>query len=152
MLNRTAVIRTIKMDKIKVGRPIKYSHKEKRAILDALKEYIEVEEYPTMPAFCTQQKVSKRRIYEWARGENENSDTRTNYPLKEYFDELIELMNAKQEKKKKKNVMLGNISPAFAIFKLKQRGFNWTDKQDIDLSGNMKISIGLPPEFKTHGN
>jgi len=135
------------MDKIKVGRPIKYSYKEKLTILNELKSFIEAEEYPTMPAFCTRQKVSKRRIYEWAKGENENADTKKKYPLKEYFDELIELMNAKQEQFIETNVMLGNISPAFAIFKLKQRGFNWTDKQDIGLSGGMKISIGLPPEF-----
>ena len=139
------------MDKIKVGRPIKYSHKEKKEILDALKVYVETEEYPTMPGFCTKQNVSKRRVYEWAKGENENADTKGKYPLKEYFGELIEVMNNKQEQFIEKNVILGNITPAFAIFKLKQQGFGWADKQEVGLSGDMKISIGLPPEFK-NGN
>ena len=135
------------MDKIKVGRPIKYSHKEKQAILDALKLYVETEEYPTMPAFCVQQKISKKRIYEWAKGENENADTREKYPLKEYFSELIGIMNSKQEAFVEKNVMLGHITPSFAIFKLKQQGFGWTDRQDVNVGGDMKISIGLPPDF-----
>ena len=135
------------MDKIKPGRPIIYTHKEKRAILDALKAYIDAEEYPTMPAFCTKHKISKRRIYEWARGENENADNRNRYPLKEYYGELIEIMNSKQEQFIEKNVMLGNISASFAIFKLKQSGFGWTDRTDVGVSGDMKISIGLPPDF-----
>ena len=135
------------MDKIKVGRPIIYSHNEKRAILDALKAYIESEEYPTMPAFCTKHKISKRRVYEWAKGENENADTKNKYPLKEYFRELIEMMNNKQEMFIETNVLKGNISTAFAIFKLKQQGFGWTDRTDVGVSGDMKISIGLPPEF-----
>ena len=139
--------RTIKMDKIRPGRPIKYSYKEKLAILDVLKTYIEAEEYPTMPAFCVLHRVSKRRLYEWARGENENADTKNKYPLKEYFGELIEMMNNKQEQFIEKNVILGNITPSFAIFKLKQQGFGWTDKTDVGVSGDMKISIGLPPDF-----
>ena len=122
------------MDKIKVGRPIKYNHKEKRAILNALKIYVEAEEYPTMPAFAVQQKISKRRIYEWARGESENADTKDKYPLKEYFTELIEQMNCKQEQFIEKNVMMGNITPSFAIFKLKQQGFGWTDSKSIELT------------------
>ena len=121
------------MNKIRVGRPIKYSYKEKLAILDALKVYIQNEEYPTMPAFCTLQKVSKRRVYEWAKGENENADTKAKYPLKEYFDELIEMQNNKQEAWIERNVLLGNITPSFGIFKLKQRSFGWADRQEIGL-------------------
>jgi len=135
------------MDKIKVGRPIKYTFKEKEKILNALKTYVEESEYPTMPAFAVLHKISKQRVYEWAKGENENADTRSQYPLKEYFSELIRLMNCKQESFIEKNVMLGNITPSFAIFKLKQQGFGWTDRQDVGLSGDVKISIGLPPDF-----
>ena len=139
-------------DKIKVGRPIKYSFTEKTKLLEDLKLYIEAEEYPTMPEFCVRHKISKRRIYEWAKGDNENADTKKKYPLQEYFSELIEIMNGKQEQFIEKNVMLGNITPSFAIFKLKQQGINWTDKADIGISGDMSISIGLPPEFKKHEN
>ena len=136
------------MDKIRVGRPIKYSYKEKLAILDALKAYIESEEYPTMPKFCVMQKISKQRLYEFAKNENENSDGKNNYPLGEYFAELIKQMNNKQECFIEENTIKGNITPSFAIFKLKQQGFGWTDKQDIGLTGDIKISIGLPPEFE----
>jgi len=136
------------MKEIKVGRPIKYSFTEKTKLLEALKLYIETEEYPTMPAFCVSHKISKRRIYEWANGDNENADTKKKYPLQEYFSELIEIMNSKQEQFIEKNVMLGNIAPSFAIFKLKQQGINWTDRSDLGISGDVSISIGLPPEFK----
>ena len=135
------------MDKIRVGRPIKYSHKEKQTILNALKTYIETEEYPTMPKFCTAHHISKQRIYEWAKNEKENSEGKLQYPLGEYFSELIKQMNCKQESFIEEHVMLGIIPTSFAIFKLKQQGFGWTDRQDVGLSGDMKISIGLPPEF-----
>jgi hypothetical protein len=141
-----------KGDKIKVGRPIKYSFSEKSKLMEELKCYIGVEEYPTMPDFCVRHKVSKRRIYEWARGDNENADTKKKYPLREYFTELIEIMNCKQEQFIEKNVMLGNITPSFAIFKLKQQGIGWSDKADIGITGDMSISIGLPAEFKKHEN
>ena len=136
------------MDKIKPGRPIRYTYKEKLAILNALKEYIQNEEYPCMPRFCVANKISKQRIYEWTRNEKENSDGKGKYPLGEYFTELIRQMNAKQEAFVEENTMKGNISPSFAIFKLKQQGFGWTDKQDFNVSGDMKISIGLPPDFQ----
>ena len=140
-------IRTIK-DKLVVGKPIKYSFKEKQAILEALKLYVEAEEYPTVPGFCVQQKISRRRLYEWAEeGGYENADTKKNYPLKEYFAELIERCNSKQERFIEEHVMLGHINPSFAIFKLKQRGFGWTDRQDVNVGGDMKITIGLPPDF-----
>ena len=139
------------MDKIKVGRPIKYSHAEKEKILRELEIYIEAQEYPTMPKFCVANKISKQRLYEWAKDEKENSEGKTKYPLGEYFTELIRRMNNKQESFIEENVILGNITPAFAIFKLKQQGFGWADKQEVGLSGDMKISIGLPPEFK-NGN
>ena len=136
------------MDKIKVGRPIKYSHAEKIKTLRELEAYIEAQEYPTMPKFCVAHKISKQRLYEWAKDEKENSEGKTKYPLGEYFTELIQQMNNKQESFIEENTIKGRITPSFAIFKLKQQGFGWTDKQDFGLSGDIKISIGLPPEFK----
>ena len=124
----------MKIDKIRVGRPIKYSFKEKQVILDALKVYVESEEYPTMPAFAVKQGISKRRIYEFARGENENADTVGKYPLEEFFNELIELMNSKQETFIEQNVLLGRISPQFATFKLRQPGIGWIDSRSIELT------------------
>jgi len=127
------------MDKIKIGQPIKYTFEEKQRILSLMTEYLENTEYPTMPDFCVKNKVSKRRVYEWASGERENEDAKANYPLGEYFSELIEMMNNKQEAFIEKNAMQGNITPAFAIFKLKQRGFGWTDRQEVDVSGGLQL-------------
>ena len=135
---------------IQVGRPIKYSFTEKRKLLKELDLYIKSEEYPTMPKFCASRGISKQRIYEWAKDEKLSNESRKNYPLGEYFTELIKIMNDKQESFIEEHVMLGNITPSFAIFKLKQKGIGWTDKTDFDITGDMAISIGLPPNFKKH--
>jgi hypothetical protein len=135
-------------NKIQVGRPIKYTFAEKTKLLKELECYIESEEYPTMPKFCTLKNIPKQRIYEWAKDEKPNLEAQKKYPLGEYFTELIKRMNDKQEAFIELHAMQGNIPPSFAIFKLKQPGINWSDRQDVGLSGGMKISIGLPQEFK----
>jgi hypothetical protein len=101
-----------------------------------------------MPKFCASHRISKQRIYEWAKDEKLNSEGKNNYPLGEYFTELIKMMNDKQESFIEEHAIKGHITPSFAMFKLKQIG--WTDKADIGITGDMSISIGLPPEFKKH--
>jgi hypothetical protein len=118
-----------KIGKYTVGRPIKYTYKQKLALLVALQEYIEKEEYPTMPKFCRLHTISKQRIYEWAKNNNENKDTRDKFPLGEFFYDCIKRMDDIQESFIEDHIMVGNIGAAFAIFKLKQLG--WTDRQDI---------------------
>jgi hypothetical protein len=132
--------------KLQVGRPIKYTFAEKTKILKELETYIEAEEYPTMPKFCTLKHIPKQRIYEWAKDEKPNMEAQKKYPLGEYFTELIKRMNDKQESFIEEHAIKGHITPSFAMFKLKQIG--WTDKADIGITGDMSISIGLPPEFK----
>jgi len=136
--------------KITVGRPIKYSFKEKSQLLKELDLYIKSDEYPTMPKFCALHGISKQRIYEWSKDEKLSGESKKKYLLGEYFTELIKQMNDKQEAFIEENAILGNITPSFAIFKLKQKGINWTDKSDIGITGDMSISIGLPPEFTKH--
>jgi hypothetical protein len=109
----------------KVGRPIKYTWEEKVRYLNKLIQYIRREEYPTMPRFCRLHNISRQRVYEWARGEHENADTREQYPLGEYFQECIDRMNAVQESFIEDNALQGKINTTFAIFKLKQLG--WRD-------------------------
>lgn len=128
--------------KIHPGRPIKYSHKEKLAILNALELYVESEEYPSMPDFAVKQKLNKRRLYEWARDERENADTREKCPLGELFKELIERANNKQEQFIEKNALLGRISPAFASLKLRQPNIGWSDNKSVD--ANITGSITDP--------
>ena len=140
------------MAKFKVGQPIKYSQTRRIRLLKALERYIEAEEYPTMPKFCVAHSIAKQRVYEWARDEKLNSEGREGCPLGEYFADLIKRMNDKQEAFIEEHAVQGHITPSFAIFKLKQPGIGWSDKSDLGLSGDMSISIGLPPEFKKHEN
>ncbi|MDR2730926.1 MAG: DNA-packaging protein [Treponema sp.] len=135
------------MAKFKVGQPIKYSQAERLRLLNELENYINAQEYPTMPKFCVAQGISKQRIYEWAADKKLNSEGRKKYPLGEYFTDLIKRMNDKQEGFIEDHAVQGHITPSFAIFKLKQPGIGWTDKTDVGVTGDMKISIGLPPEF-----
>jgi hypothetical protein len=111
-----------------VGRPIKYTYREKLGYLEKLVKFIEEEEYPTMPKFCRLNDISKRRIYEWANDENENTDTKGKYPLGEYFKEYIAKMNDSQELFIEDNTLQGHINTTFAIFKLKQLG--WRDQPE----------------------
>ena len=131
----------------KVGQPIKYTEKVRRDLLDKLEVYIAENEYPTMPKFCVINKISKQRIYEWAKDQKLNSEGK---PLGEYFSELIKQMNDKQESFIEEHTIQGHITPSFAMFKLKQIG--WTDKADIGITGDMSISIGLPLEFIKNEN
>jgi hypothetical protein len=122
-----------------VGRPIKYTYKERLALLEALEKYIEAEEYPTMPKFCIAHGIAKQRIYAWAKEEAENRDTKRKYPLAEHFSELIKRMDNKQENFIEQNAMQGNIPVAFAIFKLKQQGIGWTDRIDQNINGGLQL-------------
>ncbi|MDR1901762.1 MAG: hypothetical protein LBQ88_05695 [Treponema sp.] len=117
-----------KIGDFKVGRPIKYFYEEKLAYLKKLVEYINTEEYPTMPKFCRMNHISKQRIYEWAKDEHENGDTKNKYPLGEYFRECVSRMNDTQESFVEENAIKGNINVTFSIFKLKQLG--WRDSPE----------------------
>jgi hypothetical protein len=121
-------MKTLEIGNFKVGRPIKYTYREKLAYLQKLYDYISKAEYPTMPKFCRENNISKRRLYEWVRNENENKDTKEKYPLGEYFKECIDRMNGVQEQFVEDNAIEGNINTTFAIFKLKQLG--WKDSPD----------------------
>lgn len=135
---------TKKIGSFVIGRPIKYDYDTKLNYLKKLVKYIREEEYPTVPDFCRINHIAKRRLYEWAKNEKENGDTNDKYPLGEYFQECIDRMNGIQEDFIEKNTMQGFISPAFAIFKLKQQSIGWTDRQDITTDTTVHV-IGSPP-------
>ena len=118
---------------------MKFTPKERLRIISELEVYIDREEYPSVSKFCTLQKLNKQRLYEWVKDDK---------GLGEYLKELIERVHQKQEAYIEEYAMLGKIPPSFAIFKLKQPCIGWTDKTDVGLSGGMKISIGLPQEFR----
>jgi hypothetical protein len=129
----------------RIGRPIRYTWEEKVKVLNKLTRYIREEEYPTMPKFCRLHNISKRRLYEWAKNEHENADTKGKYPLGEYFQECIEKMNAVQESFIEDNALRGKINTSFAIFKLKQLG--WRDSPE-----NVLINSNIIGEDMTRIN
>jgi hypothetical protein len=139
---------TKKIGSFVIGRPIKYDYATKLKYLKKLVNYIQEEEYPTIPDFCRINHIAKRRLYEWAKNEKENGDMNDKYPLGEYFQECIDRMNGIQEDFIEKNTMQGLITPAFGIFKLKQQGIGWTDCQDVNIRDTGNISIGLPPSLE----
>jgi len=136
--------------KVTAGQPIKYTHKEKLRILAELEKYInEKRDYHSVVGFCVEQGIPKPRLYEWARGDKENAEDKTNPRLGERFKELIQKIHDRQEKFIEENTINGNIPTSFAIFKLKQPCIGWTDKQEVGMSGGMEISIGLPEFIKS---
>jgi hypothetical protein len=126
-----------------VGKPIKYTQKQRLELLKELEAYIKSEEFPSMPQFCVKHGISKQRIYEWAKDEKLNSEGRESYPLGEYFTELIQLMNTRQEAFIEEHVMVGHLSVAWAVFKMKQPNIGWVDKSDVGLSGEVTGNIDL---------
>jgi hypothetical protein len=116
-----------------------YTYKKRVSLLRALEEYIESEEYPTMPEFCVKHGIAKQRIYAWASGEAENRETKQQYPLAEHFADLIKRMDNKQEYFIEHNAMQGKMPVAFAIFKLKQQGIGWTDRMEQNINGGLQL-------------
>lgn len=103
-----------------VGAPEKLTPEEKIEVYKAFQQYVEEESYPTVPGFCANDetarkyKIIKQNLFDWAQ-----------------FSSLIKIAVDKQEAYTEDKVMHGKMPPAWAIFKLKQPAFGWTDKQEI---------------------
>lgn len=119
------------------SRPVKYTYKYKLELLKKLVEYIETEDYPTVPDFCRKNKISKQRIYEFASDKSLNKDDLGKEPLGKYFSDAIQKMVNNQEAFIEDNAINNKIPLAFAIFKLKQLG--WTDRQQVEHSATDDI-------------
>lgn len=98
------------------GRPPKYDVND---IIDKLKEFILAEDEPLIQAFILSYGISPRHFYELAEKNEELSQT-------------IKKAITKQEYYLIKGAESGRINPTFAIFRLKQKQFGWTDKQEIE--------------------
>jgi hypothetical protein len=112
----------------KRGRPNIYDPLE---LAERLNEYINNNDYPLIKEFCLQPNTPchDRLII-----------------LKQDCPELDEAYKkaiAKQEVFIDRGATMGVLNPTFAIFKLKQHQFGWTDKQQIDahLSGELEINV-----------
>ena len=112
-----------------VGRPSIYNAKDLNTDLD---EYITNTDDPYIEDFCLNRRVSPERLYNYAKESDELSNT-------------IKRCHDKQKMRTVKKAEIGEINATFAIFKLKQKCYGWTDKQEVEHSGTISmptITIG----------
>jgi len=108
------------------GRPREYTAEELKKDLD---EYIKNESNPTVAKFCLSKYMSKETIYRYAKESQELSNS-------------IKCLHLKQESRTIDLMEQGELAPAWAIFKMKQKCYGWTDKQEI-VSENTNKNVNL---------
>jgi len=111
-------------EKQKPGRKRIY---DAEVLAEQLDNYIENSEDPMIEEFCLINKMSKDTIYR----------------LEKECDALayaIKKCSIKQEVRTVRKAESGEINTTFAIFKLKQKRFGWTDKQEIETSGETTVN------------
>ena len=106
------------------GRPKVYSDEK---ILEDLIKYMNNTDDPYIEDFILQNEFSPDTFYRLAKENKKLSDT-------------IKRVHAKQMMRTVRKAELGEINPTFAIFKLKQKCYGWTDKQEIEHSGEMTVN------------
>jgi len=107
-----------------MSRPRTYTAEE---INEAILLYIENEEDPTVAKFCLYQHMSKDTLYRYAKESDILSDS-------------IKILHLKQEVRTIEKIESGDIPTAWGIFKMKQKQFGMTDKQEI-VSNNTNHNI-----------
>jgi sugar phosphate isomerase/epimerase len=118
------------------GRPAKYKVDD---IIKKLNDYISLvmdpssNEVPRVIEFCCKYGISKSRLYELAK-ENE-----------ELADSIKRLVDY-EERYLVHGAEMGNINATFAIFRLKQKPFNWSDKQEIESNNKNDSTIRIKLE------
>lgn len=117
--------------KDKGGRPRIY---DSDILADQLKEYIDKSDDPMIEEFVMQNGVTKDTLY---RLEKEN----------QRLSDIIKYCHTKQHIRTVRRIEEGLINPTFGIFKLKQRQYGWTDKQEVELSGELNIIKVTPPKI-----
>jgi hypothetical protein len=106
-----------------------------RDILNAqLNDYIDTHDEPMIQEFCLLYGYGRQTMYDIAEDNEQIAYTMKRLMLKQ------EIYLVKQAE-------AGKINPAFAIFRLKQRGFDYKDKQEIEHT-DKRIQIDLAPELK----
>jgi hypothetical protein len=84
-----------------------------------LNEYIDNNKNPMLQEFCYLNKISRNALN--VRSKDEPT-----------LAEAIERCHTKQEIRTIKLAESGEINTTFAIFKLKQKCYGWSDKQEVD--------------------
>ena len=113
-----------KQEKNKGGRPKIY---KSEVIAENLEKYVEESNDPIIEEFCYLNKICKETIYRHAKE-------------CERLANAIKRCHIKQEVLTVRKAEAGEINATFAIFKLKQKRFGWTDKQEIETSGETTVN------------
>ena len=103
------------------GRPKVYTAKKIEEIRQMLEEYIKNEDLPQVSEFCYLNDINQGRITELS---NEN----------ELFSKTIKKLYDKLQSQLWKLSWLNIINPSAAIFRLKNKPFNYSDKQEITVT------------------
>lgn len=109
------------------GRPTKLTQAQRAYVWNALFEYIQNEDDPTIVGFVAYDPAA-----------NEYDVTRDNINDWPEFSTLIKKATTKQEAYLLKNASKNRINPTFAIFRLKQPVHGYSDKTQTDLTTNGK--------------
>jgi len=104
----------------KMGRPRNYTDKQVEKFLKLFEEYIKDTDIPIISEFAYLNDLPREIIYDY-----------------EEFTTLRKKAINKKEAQLEKLGLLNVVNSSMAIFSLKQLG--WSDKQDIEHSGNVKI-------------
>lgn len=110
---------------VKRGRPPKF---DADVLAKKLEKYISLCDDPIVQEFCLGQKVSRDTLYRLAK-------------INEVLSDNIKRLHSKQEVRTIRKAESGEINATFAIFKLKQPCYGWTDKQEVSHSGGLDIKV-----------
>ena len=99
---------------------------DSKQITKELKEYIKKTEDPMIEEFVLNSAFSKDTLYRLAKEDSKLSDT-------------IKEVHQKQSIRTQRLVESGDLNPTWAIFKMKQKQYGWTDKQEV-VSTNHNIN------------
>lgn len=116
-------------EKKKSGRPRIY---DAEVLADELLIYVESTDDPMIEEFCIKRKMTRDTIYRLAKENERLSDT-------------IKYCHMIQEVRTVRGAQNGIINPTFAIFKLKQKCYGWTDKTEVQ-STNVNIETEMTAE------
>lgn len=116
-----------------MARPKKY---DAEIIAAELQAYIDSVDDPHIGGYCSLPgKPSRETVYELSLNCKALSD-------------ILKRSLAKQESNMIDKAMNGKCNPIFAIFRLKQPAFGWTDKIQQEVDTKMTVEIQLPDNVK----
>ena len=117
-----------------MARPIEY---DPEVIAVELLEYIDNSEDPYVSEYCIQRPISRDTVYRLEKDCKKLSDT-------------IKYCHEKQKLRTVRGAESGDINSTFAIFKMKQKCYGWTDKTEVENTNtNIDLTETMTEEEKT---